>query len=258
MAKATLPAVDVRELLKAGAHFGHKTSHWHPGMKPYIHSQRGGIYIIDLIKTADLLEKALEFAYKLAGNGQQILFVGSKRQVREVIDRAARTANMPYVTQRWLGGTLTNFKTFQKRIEHLVELERQQTSNEMAESYSKREIGELKAEMLKLNISFGGLKDLKKLPAALFVADVVTEKTAVREANKLGIPVIGIVDTNGNPRQIDFVIPANDDAISAVDLIARQIAQAVALGATEYSAKAPLPASNDASAKPKASKKEAI
>ena len=213
------------------------------GMKPYIHSERGGIYIIDLIQTAALLEQALEFAYQIASGGGQILFVGTKKQLRQVFEASAKAAGMPYVTERWLGGNLTNFATFQKRIEHLKKLEEQEISGEMAENNSKRDIGLLKEEMRKLNVVFGGLKDLKGVPKALFIADVVTEKTAVREAQKLGIPIIAIVDTNGNPSQIDYIIPANDDAIGAVGLIANLLAEATSMGAAEYKAKVPAEAS---------------
>jgi len=227
---ATATKVDVRELLKAGAHFGHKAAHWNPRMRPFIHSKRGGIYIIDLIQTSERLGKALEFVEKLASEGKQVLFVGTKRHTRQVVKEAAVAAGMPYVYEHWLGGTLTNFDTISGRVKHLKKLEEMQASGELAESRNKREQGELKEEMAKLNQTFGGIKDMDKIPAALFIADVVTERTAAREAIRLGVPVVGIVDTNANPEGIDYVVPANDDAVSTVKLIAEAISDAIVAG----------------------------
>lgn len=229
--KADTKGVDVRELLKAGAHFGHKSRYWNPAMKPFIHSKRGGIYIIDLIKTAGKLSAALEFVESTAATGKQILFVGTKRHISQLVKDAAIRAGMPYVSEHWYGGMLTNFDTFQSQIKRLKELEEQSQSGELGEARSKRETSELKEEIERLNLAFGGIKDMDKLPAALYVTDVVTEKTAVREANRLGIPVAAIVDTNGDPSTVDYVIPANDDAVSAVSLISNAIADAVSAGA---------------------------
>lgn len=219
--------VDVKDLLKAGAHFGHKPSHWHPGMLPYIHSLRGGIYIIDLLKTAAGLEEAMEFAQKIVSDGKQILFVGTKRHLRDTLKDVATSCKMPYVNLRWLGGTLTNFATISKRVKYLLETEAKFESGELAQMYNKREVGVIKEEMGKLNQSVGGIKEMTELPGAIIVADVLTDKIAVREANRLGIPVIAIVDTNGDPTTIEHVIPANDDAVSAVSLICEQLAAAI-------------------------------
>jgi small subunit ribosomal protein S2 len=234
MNKVALPQVDVRELLKSGAHFGHRTSHWHPAMEPYIHSQKGGIYIIDLIQTADLLKIALEFAYNTSAKGGKVLFVGTKRQLKSVVQKAAEKSGMPYVNQRWLGGTLTNFDTFKKRVEYLRSLEEQRDAEDASETMNKRETSQLKDEIEKLNLMLGGIKDLDKLPEVVFVTDIVTERNAVKEAKKLGIPVVAIVDTNGNPHNADYVIPANDDAISAVGIVCDLIADSIELGIKEH------------------------
>lgn len=222
--------VDVRELLKAGAHFGHKTSRWDPKMKPYIHSERGGIYIIDLIQTSAKLNQALGFVESVAAEGRQVLFVGTKRHIKDIVRKAAESAKMPYVNQRWLGGTLTNFETIFKRVKQLKRLDEQLESGELAENSSKRELGETKEEIVKLNLAYGGIKILAGLPAAIFVADCIGDRIAVREARRLGIPVLGIVDTNANPQEVDYPIPANDDAVSCVSLISNAVAAAVLAG----------------------------
>lgn len=230
-------SVDVRALLKAGAHFGHKTAYWNPKMKPYIHSERSGIYIIDLLKTADLLEEAAQFAESVAAKGKQVLFVGTKRHLREVVQKAAGTAKMPYVTQRWFGGMLTNFETISARVKYLQKLEEKVDSGQMAETVSKREVGEAKEEIAKLNLSFGGIRELKGTPGAIFVADCLNDRIATAEAKRLGVPVIGIVDTNADPSPIDYPIPCNDDAVGAVSLVADYIAQAVLRGAAQQTHK---------------------
>lgn len=222
--------VDVRELLKAGAHFGHKTSRWDPKMRPYIHSERGGIYIIDLIKTAQKLNEALAFVESAAAENRQVLFVGTKRHIRRILEDAASAAKMPFVNERWLGGTLTNFETIFKRVKQLKRLEEQLESGELAEGSSKRELAEAKEEIAKLNAAYGGIKNMAGLPVAVFVADCVGDRIAVREARRLGIAVIGIVDTNANPEEVDYPVPANDDAVSCVGLISNAIANAVIAG----------------------------
>ncbi len=224
--------IDVRDLLKAGAHFGHKVSHWNPKMRPYIYTSRGGIYIIDLFKTADKLAEALNFIAEVTAHNKQILFVATKRHLKEPVKAAAQACTMPYVTERWFGGTLTNFATISKRVKHLRELEENFASGKLAETYSKRELGEVKVEMAKLNVLYGGLKTMTDLPGALFCADVITDQIAVREANRLSIPVIGIVDTNSDPSLVTHPIPANDDAVSSVALISNLVAEAAKHGAS--------------------------
>ncbi len=227
MAVATAPKVDVRELLKAGAHFGHKTAHWNPMMEPYIYGKRGGIYIIDLIQTAERLTEALRFIEKTAASGKQVLFVGTKRHIREVVRGSAEAAESPYITERWLGGTLTNFNTISGRVKHLKKLEEQDSTGELKENYNKREIGVIREEIAKLNVNFLGIKEMNSVPGAVFIADALSDRTAVREAIRLGIPVVAIVDTNASPEGIDYVVPANDDAVSTISLISNLVTQAV-------------------------------
>lgn len=249
--------IDLKTLLEAGAHFGHKTSRWHPKMRPYIHSKRGGIHIIDLEQTSDLLAKASEFAASVAASGKQVLFVGTKKHIAPSVQAAAESAKMPYVTERWFGGMLTNFSTISERIKRLKQLNEQLESGELAESYNKREILEFSEERDKLARDFNGIAEMGKMPGALFVADVLGEKTAIREARRLHIPVIAIVDTNADPSLIDYVIPANDDAVKAVKLIADTIAEAVIGGAKEYKPQADeTPAPKKTATKSKSDKKE--
>lgn len=249
-----IPSVDVRELLKVGAHFGHRVSHWHPKMEPFIFTKRDGIYIIDLLKTAQQLEKALEFVAERASAGKQILFVGTKRHTKEVVKAAAQAAGMPYITERWFGGTLTNYPTISKRVKYLKDMEEKFASGQLAESMSKRELQEAKDEMAKLNGMYEGIKVLTGVPAALFVADVLVETTAIAEAQKLGVPVVAIVDTNGNPTPINYVIPANDDGVACVKLISNLVAQAItgAKPKVETSAEPPIAKAAPAVAKPEA------
>jgi small subunit ribosomal protein S2 len=242
--------IDVRELLKTGAHFGHKPSHWNPKMKPYIHSKRGGIYIIDLIQTAEKLKLAAEFLEEVAAGGKPVLFVGTKRHLQQTVKAAAESSGMPYVVEHWFGGMLTNFETIHGRVKQLNTLEEEKQSGELTEGRNKREISELEEEISSLNTAFGGIKDMENLPGALFVADAVTERIAIKEAKRLHIPVVAIVDTNGDPSSVDYVIPANDDAVSAVALISQTVAQAVAAGAAKY--KNAKPAAAKAEDEPKA------
>jgi small subunit ribosomal protein S2 len=229
--------VDIKALLEAGAHFGHKTSRWHPKMSPFIHSKRGGIHIIDLTKTAEQLEKALAFAEKQASLGHQILFVGTKRQSKDPVKTAALYANQPYVVERWLGGMLTNSTTINARIKNLKDLEAKMESGELTSRYNKLEVQRFQEQIDTMNIAYGGIKDLNGRPGAVFVADILEDKNAVAEAVKLGIPVIAIVDTNTDPSVIDYPIPANDDSISTVKLIVDMIADAVHDGRAKHSAK---------------------
>ncbi len=230
--------ISLKELLEAGAHFGHQTRRWNPKMKPYIYGARGGIHIIDLTKTAPLLKEAADFAQEAASRGGKVLFVGTKRQAAPVINEEAEAAGMPYVTTRWLGGMLTNFRTIRLQINRLKKLESGLASGEFEGKYNKKEILDFTNETAALDRVFGGIKHLDGLPAAVFVVDVLKEDLAVAEARKLSIPVIGIADTNTNPDLLDYAIPANDDAIKTVKVITHLIAQAAAEGAKSYETKA--------------------
>ncbi|RLC59771.1 MAG: 30S ribosomal protein S2, partial [Chloroflexi bacterium] len=219
----------VKELLEAGAHFGHLTSVWHPKMKDYIFTQRNRIHIIDLEKTADRLDKAYAFVRELIANGQTLLFVGTKKQAQQIIEEESSRCGMCYVNQRWIGGTLTNFDTIQSRINYLVGLEDRQIKEEL-EHLPKKEKAKIEKEISRLNIKIGGFKEMDTLPGALFVVDIIKDKIALSEAKKLYIPVVAIVDTNCNPEEVDYPIPANDDAIKAIKLICSRIANAVLEG----------------------------
>jgi len=219
----------VKELLEAGAHFGHLTSVWHPQMKDYIFTQRNGIHIIDLEKTAAMLEQACTFVRDLAANGRTILFVGTKRQVQQIIEEEAARCGMNYVNQRWIGGMLTNFDVIQARINYLVNLEDQQSKGELAR-LSKREQAKAEKEIIRLNMKIGGFKEMTTLPAALFITDIIKDKIALSEAKKLDISVAAIVDTNCDPKDVDYPVPANDDAVKALKLICGKIADAVIEG----------------------------
>jgi small subunit ribosomal protein S2 len=224
-------AVDIKDLLQAGAHFGHKTSRWHPKMGQYIHSKRAGSHIIDLTKTVEGLEAALPFLTKTVASGKQVLFVGTKRQAKDIIRQAAEEAKMPYVTERWMGGMLTNVATVGARIKHLKMLETRMAAGELANRYNKLEVQRFQEEIDSLNQKYGGIKDLNGQPGAMFVTDVVADENAVKEARRLGVPVVAIVDTNANPGMADYVIPANDDAIKSLQLITSYVKEAVAEGA---------------------------
>ena len=219
----------VKELLEAGAHFGHLTSVWHPKMENYIFTQRNRIHIIDLEKTAERLDQAYAFVRKLITNGQTLLFVGTKKQAQQIIEEEASRCGMCYVNERWIGGTLTNFDTIQSRINYLVGLEDRQIKGEL-EHLPKKEKAKIEKEISRLNIKIGGFKEMDTLPGALFVVDIIKDKIALSEAKKLGVPVVAIVDTNCNPEEVDYPIPANDDAIKAIKLICSRIADAVLEG----------------------------
>ncbi len=222
--------VDVKALLQAGAHFGHKTSRWHPKMAPYIHSKRDGTHIIDLTKTVEALEVVLPFITKTVSEGKQILFVGTKRQAKDIVQAAAKEANMPFVTERWLGGMLTNKKTIGERIKHLKDLESKMESGALESKYNKLEIQRFQEEIDQMNFLYGGIKDLAARPGAVFVVDVINEANALREAKKLGLKTIAIADTNVDPSDINYPIPANDDAIKTIQLILDYILAAIAEG----------------------------
>ena len=221
----------IKELLEAGAHFGHQTSRWHPSMKKYIFTKRNGIHIIDLEQTAVMLDKACDFVRQVASEGGNILFVGTKKQAQEAIEQEAQRCGMYYVNQRWLGGVLTNFATIQARIDYFVRLEDQQARGDF-ERLPKKEALKLKEEILRLNRQMGGFKEMTSLPDALFIIDPTKERIALAEAKRVGIPVVAIVDTNCDPNDIDYPIPANDDAIRTVKLICSKIADSVIEGKT--------------------------
>jgi small subunit ribosomal protein S2 len=221
--------VSMRELLKAGAHFGHQTRYWNPKMSKYIFGARNKIHIINLEHTVPAMNEALTFVEKLATSKNKILFVGTKRAASKVVKEEATRASMPYVNHRWLGGMLTNYKTIRQSIRRFRDLEAMQNDGTF-DKLSKKEVLMNTREMAKLERSIGGIKDMGGLPDALFVIDVDHERIAINEANKLGIPVIGIVDTNSNPDGVDFVVPGNDDAIRAIQIYAQGVANACLQG----------------------------
>ncbi|MFD3445492.1 30S ribosomal protein S2 [Microbacteriaceae bacterium 4G12] len=221
-----MSVISMKQLLEAGVHFGHQTRRWNPKMKRYIFTERNGIYIIDLQKTVKKVEEAYNTMKEIAANGGNVLFVGTKKQAQDAIKEEALRAGMYFVNQRWLGGTLTNFQTIQKRIKRLKDIERMQEDGTF-DVLPKKEVVQLKKELERLEKFLGGIKDMKNLPDALFVVDPRKERIAVAEARKLNIPLIGIVDTNCDPDEIDYVIPANDDAIRAVKLLTSKMADAI-------------------------------
>ena len=218
--------LSMRELLEAGVHFGHPTRKWHPNMRRYIYGARSGIHIIDLHKTVEMFDKAQRAVKEIVNSGGHVLFVGTKKQARDAIKEAAIRSRQYHITYRWLGGTLTNFRTIQSRVKRLKELERMIQDGEL-DRIPKKEASRLRKEHEKLERNLGGIKDMPGLPAALFIVDLKEEHTAVAEARRLGIPTIAIVDTNCNPDEVDYAIPANDDAIRAIRLIAGRIADAI-------------------------------
>ena len=222
-------AMSMRQMLEAGVHFGHQTRFWNPKMAPFIFGERSRIHIVNLEKTLPLYNEAAEFVKRLVADGGSVLFVGTKRAARESIGEEARRCGAPYVNQRWLGGTLTNYKTVRQSIRRMKELEAQSEDGTF-DRLSKKEVIRLRREMEKLEKSLGGIKEMNGLPDALFVIDVGHEKIAVSEARKLNIPIVGVVDTNNSPDGIDYVIPGNDDAIRAVQLYAQGLADAVLAG----------------------------
>ena len=224
-----MSVISMKQILEAGVHFGHQTRRWNPKMKEYIFTERNGIYIIDLQKTVKKAEEAYNFVRSVAEAGDSILFVGTKKQAQESIEQEAKRCEMFYVNQRWLGGMLTNFKTIQTRIAKLRKIEKMEADGDFA-YLPKKEVIKLKAEQEKLEKNLSGIKDMKKLPGAMFVVDPRKEHIAVMEARALGIPVVAIVDTNCDPDEVDYAIPGNDDAIRAVKLIASKMADAVLEG----------------------------
>ena len=221
---------DIKELLAAGAHFGHKTSRWHPKMAPYIHSKRQGAHIINLEKTVEALDEALPKMTELASKGKKVLFVGTKKQLKDTVKEVAESIDMPYVTVRWVGGMLTNVETVNKQIRKLKDLERRMASGELEKRYNKLEVQRFQEEIDMLNERYGGIKDMAEQPVAVIVTDMIQDKNAVKEAKTLNIPVFAICDTNVNPSEVEYPIPANDDAIKSVKLILDYFAQAIKEG----------------------------
>jgi len=222
--------VDIKELFEAGAHFGHKTSRWHPKMSQYIHSKKNGSHIIDLGKTVALLEDALNYIEKSVSESKQILLVGTKSQSQDIVNQLAQATKMPFVTNRWLGGMLTNQNTMSGRIKHLKDLEAKMESGQLAAKYSKLEVQRFQEEIDAMNNLYGGIKEMAARPGAVFVFDVNHDINAVREARKLGIKVAAIVDTNCDPSLVDYPVPANDDAIKTIQLISDYLQKAIEQG----------------------------
>ena len=219
--------VDIKELLAAGAHFGHKTSRWHPKMAPYIHSKRNGAHIINLEKTVESLDNALPELTKLAAKDEKILFVGTKKQLKDLVKESAESVDMPYVTVRWVGGMLTNVDTINKQIQKLKSLEKRMATGELEKRYNKLEVQRFQEEIDMLNERYGGIKDMNKQPVAVIVTDMIQDKNAIKEAKTLNIPVFAIADTNTDPTIVDYPIPANDDAIKSVQTILNYFVAAI-------------------------------
>lgn len=231
--------VDIKKLLEAGAHFGHKTSRWHPKMAPYIHSKRAGSHIIDLAKTVSSLEEALDFIAKTTGEGKQVLFVGTKRQAQDVVKKLAEDTGMPCVTNRWLGGMLTNWPTISGRVKRLKDLETKMASGELASKYNKLEVQRFQEEIDDMNQLYGGIKNMAARPGAVVIFDLVHDANAVREARKLNVPIVALADTNADPSLANYPIPSNDDAIKTIQLMADYLQQAVEQGKAKRAKSAP-------------------
>ncbi len=233
----TSNTVDIKKLLEAGAHFGHKTSRWHPKMAPYIHSKREGSHIIDLTKTVFKLEEALGFLEQTVSEGKQILLVGTKKQAQDIIKKLALETNMPYVTERWLGGMLTNRNTIGGRVKYLKDIETRMENGQLAAKYNKLEVQRYKEEIDEMNQLYGGIKEMAPKVGAVFVIDILHDNNAVKEAIKLGIPVVALTDTNTDPSAITYPIPCNDDAIKTIQLIADYLQQAIISGKGKHAKK---------------------
>lgn len=210
---------DIKALFEAGVHFGHKTSRWHPKMAPYIHSKRQGMHIIDLSKTVEQLDKALPFLTSVAASGKKVLFVGTKKQAKDIVKAAAEKAEQPYVTERWIGGMLTNVSTINAQVKKLKDLEKRMANGDLEKRYNKLEVQRYQEEIDGLNEKYDGIKDLSGRPGAMIVVDAIADKNAIAEAHNLNIPVVAIVDTNADPSAVDYPIPGNDDAIKGLQLL---------------------------------------
>jgi small subunit ribosomal protein S2 len=252
-----MPAVTMRELLESGVHFGHQTRRWNPKMKPYVFGARNGIYIIDLQKTVDSARSACAFASSVTAEGKKVLFVGTKKQAKEVVEEEAKRAGMYYVTNRWLGGMLTNYQTVKASIDRLKKIEALKNSPEWNE-VPKKEQSRYDRELDKLQKSLGGIQEMKKLPGAIFVIDTEKEHIAIAEAKKLGIPTIAVVDTNCDPSNINHVIPGNDDAIRSIRLFARLIADSCIEGTKTYQEKLRAQEVSDAAAREEAENEKKV
>ena len=224
-----MPTASMIELLEAGVHFGHQTQRWNPKMKPYIYGARNGIYVIDLRKTTELLDEAYALVRDYAAKGRNVLFVGTKKQAAEVVAEEAKRSGAYYINRRWLGGMLTNFETIRGRVNKLKEME-EFINNGYIDKLPKKEVAQINRQLAKLSKTLGGIKDMRGLPDVIFIVDQTKEEIAIREANKLGIPVICLADTNANPDGINYVIPGNDDAIRSIQLITSKLADAVLEG----------------------------
>jgi small subunit ribosomal protein S2 len=236
LAMATVD-VDIKKLLEAGAHFGHKTSRWHPKMAPYIHSKRGGSHIIDLTQTVSALEDALACIEKTVSEGKQVLMVGTKRQAHDIVKEAAVATGQPYVVERWLGGMMTNRNTIGGRIKYLKDQEAKMENGQLAAKYNKLEVQRFQEEIDEMNHLYGGIKNMAARVGVVFVTDITHDVNAVREAKKLGIPVIAIVDTNADPSLITYPIPCNDDAIKAIKLVVDYVQAAIEAGKNKHAKK---------------------
>ena len=226
-------AVDIKALLEAGVHFGHKTSRWHPKMAPYIHSKRQDSHIIDLTKTVEQLEKVLPIVTKVAASGKQVLFVGTKKQTKDIVRAAAENAGQPYVTERWVGGMLTNVATTTAQIKKLKDLEKRMATGDLEKRYNKLEVQRFQEEIDLLNAKYSGIKDLNGRPGLVIVFDTLTDKNAIAEAKNLDVRVVGVVDTNADPSAVDYAVPGNDDAIKGTQLLLDYFVAAVAEGKTK-------------------------
>lgn len=222
--------VDIKDLFEAGVHFGHKTSRWHPKMAPYIHSKRQDSHIINLEETVKALNVALPFVSKVAGTGKQVLFVGTKKQAKDIVKAVAEKVEMPYVTERWIGGMLTNVATVNAQIKKLKDLERRMASGELEKRYNKLEVQRFQEEIDLLNNKYGGIKHLNGRPGVIIVADSIVDENAVKEAKNLNVPVVALVDSNADPSKVDYPVPANDDSLRGLELLFGYFADAVQSG----------------------------
>lgn len=222
--------VDIKQLLEAGAHFGHKTSRWHPKMAQYIHSKREGSHIIDLTQTVNTMEQALDVVADTVASGKQVLLVSTKRQTQDIVKELAVEVGQPFVTERWLGGMLTNWPTISGRVKHLKNLEEKMASGELANKYSKLEIQRFQEEIDDMNNIYGGIKNMSAKPGVVFIFDITADVNAVKEARKLGLPIVALVDTNADPTSVTYPVPCNDDAIKTVKLVASYLKQAIEAG----------------------------
>lgn len=231
-----MPTISMKEMLEAGVHYGHQTNHWNPRMKPYVYGARNGIYIVDLQQTVERARKASDFIKSVAAEGKKIIFVGTKKQAKEVMEKEAQRCGMYYVTERWLGGMLTNFQTVKASIDRLKKIESLK-GTESWNDYTKKEQSGFDRELTKLKRGLGGIQDMKKLPGAMFIIDTTKEQNAIKEARRLNIPTVAIVDTNCDPTGIDYIIPGNDDAFRSVSLFAKMIADSCLEGAAQHQEK---------------------